>query len=115
MIGVNMKLGVKRFLFLLCGVSSLAGCLTVGQEFSPDVRWIEKGKTRREEIDKRIGEPWRTGYDSGLYTYTYGFYRYSVFRPTRTRDLVVRFFQNGTVESYSFSSSFHEDKAAMQP
>ncbi len=110
-----MLLRVKRFAFVLSVASLMVGCITVGQEFSPDVRWIEKGKTTREEIDKRVGQPWRTGYDSGLYTYTYGFYRYSVFRPTRTRDLVVRFFQNGTVESYSFSSSFREDMATMQP
>jgi hypothetical protein len=110
-----MTMSIKKILFVLFAVPLTTGCLTVGQEFSPDVRWIEKGKTTRSEIDNRIGEPWRTGYDSGLYTYTYGFYRYSVFRPTRTRDLVVRFFQNGTVESYSFSSSFQEDKAAMQP
>jgi hypothetical protein len=93
----------------------LNACVTVGQEFSPEVRWIEKGKTTRQEIDKRIGAPWRTGYDSGLYTYTYGFYRYSVFRPARTRDLVVRFLPDGMVESYSFSSSFDEDKALIRP
>ncbi len=96
-------------------VTLFAGCLTVGEEFSTDVRWIQKGKTTRQEVDSRIGVPWRTGYDSGLYSYTYGFYRYSVFRPTRTRDLVVRFMPDGTVESYSFSSSFAEDKASMKP
>jgi hypothetical protein len=104
---------VKRFLLGLPLFVSLTGCLTVGEEFSTEVKWIQVGKTTRNEVDAKIGAPWRTGYDSGLYTYTYGFYRYSVFRPTRTRDLVVRFKPEGSVESYSFSSSFDEDKAAM--
>lgn len=106
---------MKKMFFLSSLFFALTGCLTVGQEFTPDVRWIQKGKTTREEVDKRIGAPWRTGYDTGLYTYTYGFYRYSVFRPTRTRDLVVRFSSDGSVDSYSFSSSFDEDKMLIKP
>lgn len=104
---------MKIFLLAVPLVLGLTGCLTVGEEFNTEVKWIEVGKTTRSDIDAKIGSPWRTGYDSGLYTYTYGFYRYSIFRPTRTRDLVVRFKPNGSVESYSFSSSFAEDKVAI--
>ena len=89
----------------------LPGCLTVGNEFSSQVNWISTGHTTRPELEKKIGQPFRVGYDSGLLTYTYGFYRYSVFRPTRTKDLVIRFKSDGTVESYSFGSSFDEDRA----
>ena len=105
---------MKNIVLAIAGSVLLSGCLTVGEEFVTDVKWIQVGKTSRSEIDARVGAPWRTGYDSGLFTYTYGFYRYSVFRPTRTRDLVVRFKGDGTVESYSFSSSFDEDKAQMR-
>jgi hypothetical protein len=93
---------------------ALPGCLTVGSEFPTGVTWIEVGKTTKSDIRGKIGEPFRTGYDSGQLTYTYGFYRYSLFRPTRTKDLTVRFGANGTVSSYSFASSFEEDKLAVE-
>ena len=88
----------------------LPGCLTVGDEFPSEVTWIGRNKTTRAEIEKTIGTPFRAGYDTGLLTYTYAFYRYSVFKPTRTKDLTVRFNKDGTVESYSFASSFEEDR-----
>ena len=91
----------------------LPGCLTVGDEFSSQVNWITKDQTSRKQIEAKMGTPFRTGYDTGLLTYTYAFYRYSVFRPARTKDLTVRFNQDGTVQSYSFASSFDEDRAEL--
>jgi outer membrane protein assembly factor BamE (lipoprotein component of BamABCDE complex) len=102
----------KLVLSVLC-LSALVGCLTVGDEFSSEVNWIQKDQTSRKQIEAKMGSPFRTGYDTGLLTYTYAFYRYSVFRPARTKDLTVRFNQNGTVQSYSFASSFDEDRAEL--
>jgi hypothetical protein len=93
----------------------VSGCLTVGDEFTSEVTWIQKDKTTRKEVEGKVGQPFRVGYDTGLLTYTYAFYRYSVFRPTRTKDLTVRFNKDSTVHSYSFASSFDEDKAAIAP
>ena len=56
-----------------------------------------------------FGQPWRTGIEDGLQTWSYGFYRYGV-SDTKTRDLVVRFATDGTVASYTFNSSYPEDK-----
>lgn len=109
---MNLK---RTFLALgsLLITTALPGCLTVGEEFPSEVTWITANKTTRAEVEKRMGPPFRAGYDTGLLTYTYAFYRYSVFRPTRTKDLTVRFKNDGTVDSYSFSSSFDEDRNAM--
>ena len=96
------------------GLLAMTSCLTVGSEFPTNVTWIQVGKTTRDQIKTHIGDPFRMGYDSGQLTYTYGFYRYSLFRPTRTKDLTVRFGADGTVASYSFASSFDEDKAAVE-
>lgn len=92
----------------------LPACLTVGDEFPTNVKWIQIGTTKKAEIRNRVGEPFRKGYDSGMLTYTYAFYRYSVFRPTRTKDLTVRFNNDGTVYSYTFASSFDEDKSQIE-
>ncbi len=113
---INCKFPVPaNILFAIAApLALLSGCLTVGNEFPTNVKWMEVGKTTRAQVKSQIGEPFRTGYDSGQLTYTYGFYRYSAFRPTRTKDLTVRFNENGTVASYSFASSFEEDKAAVE-
>ena len=102
----------KRKLMLGCFAITalLPACLTVGEEFPTEVTWIAINKTTRPDIEKRVGVPFRVGYDSGLLTFTYAFYRYSVFQPARTKDLTVRFNKEGTVHSYSFASSFPEDK-----
>lgn len=99
---------------LVFSLSSLTACLTVGEDFPSEVKWITAQKTNKADIQKRMGEPFRVGYDSGLLTYTYAFYRYSAFRPARTKDLTVRFNNDGTVQSYSFASSFDEDKQTIR-
>jgi hypothetical protein len=92
-----------------CFLPFLKGCVTVGNDFPSEVTWINKDRTTKAELERRLGEPFQVGFDSGQPTWTWGFYRYSLFRPTRTKDLVVRFHPNGTVASYSFSSSFESD------
>lgn len=88
-----------------------AGCLNVGQEFPVrGVPAIEMGTTTQDEVRDRFGDPWRTGRENGQRTWTYGDYRYSLFGPARTRDLVVRFDDQGRVASYAFSSTWAEDR-----
>ena len=87
-----------------------SSCFTVGEQFPSIVSWIQPHATTRSEIEKAFGPPFRTGYDSGLKTYTYGYYRYSAFSNSQTKDLTVRFDANNIVESYTFSSSFPEDQ-----
>lgn len=89
----------------------LGGCLSVGDPFPVEaVRRIEVGQTTREDVRRMFGEPWRTGLDDGRRTWTYGHYRYSLFGSERTRDLVVRFDDDGRVASYTFNSNYPEDR-----
>ncbi len=85
-------------------------CLTVGSQFPSEVKWIKSNITTRTEIEKAFGPPFRVGYDSGLKTYSYGYYKYSAFSDSQTKDFTIRFNPNDTVNSYTFSSSFSEDK-----
>ena len=66
---------------------------------------IQLHHTTQAQIREIFGAPWRTGIEDGRTTWTYGFYRYSLFSPARTRDLVVRFAPDGTVASYSFNTT----------
>ena len=87
---------------------STAGCtkLNVGYDFPADqVKNIQIGKTTKDEIRTAFGEPWRTGLENGLETWTYGKYKYRGFTETEAKDLVVRFTAKGIVESYTFSTT----------
>jgi hypothetical protein len=107
----------KKTSLWLAGVSSaliVTSCLTVGEPFSSSVSWIKPHKTTKVEVERVFGEPFRTGYDSGLMTYSYGYYKYSAFEDSQTKDLTIRFDKQGVVDSYTFSSSFPDDKKLIQ-
>ena len=87
------------------------GCVSVGQEFdTTQVPALEIGVSQRQDVVRLLGEPWRTGIEDGLPTWTYAHYRYSVFSPVQTRDLIVRFDAEGVVRSYGFNSTYPEDR-----
>ena len=90
----------------LCVTLLASGCLTVGQPFPASrVADIRMGETTRAEIEQWFGSPWRSGVHDGMPTWTYGHYRYSLFGPARTRDLVVRFDTDNRVASYTFNET----------
>lgn len=94
---------------LLAG--ALAGCASVGHNFPADqVPRIVVGETTRDEVQTMFGDPWRTGLESGLPTWTYGKYKYRLFGDDSTTDLVVRFDANGVVTSYTFNTTEHDEK-----
>lgn len=102
---------VTRMVVIAGMLMSLYGCLSVGRPFeSDDLSWIHKNKTTKDDVYYELGEPFRVGSDSGKLTWTYGYYKYSAFGSTRTKDLVIYFNKDGTVESYVFSTSFPEEK-----
>ncbi len=100
---------IKVFIIAALTLCTTA-CFTVGQQFPSSVAWIKPFHTTRGEIEKAFGSPFRTGYDSGFLTYSYGYYKYSAFSESQTKDFTIRFNNRDLVESYSFSSSFAEDK-----
>lgn len=84
----------------------LSGCATVGRDFpTHPVDQITIDETTRAEIQQMFGDPWRTGVEDGKRTWTFGKYRWSAFGEAETTDLVVRFNDDGTVNSYVFNAT----------
>lgn len=82
------------------------GCASVGQEFAASrVMEIKIGQTTQQDIREIFGPPWRIGIEDGKKTWTYGKYKYSVFGPGETEDLVIRFDNQGIVRSYTFNTT----------
>lgn len=102
---------IVSFLAGLTALVAVLGCATIGQDFPVKaVSDIRIGETTRDEISDLFGPPWRTGIDNGEKTWTYAHYRYSLFSDAKTRDLVVRFNEQGIVVSYTFNSTYPEDE-----
>ena len=89
----------------------LWGCATVGESF--EFKGADKlvvGKTTKTEVLKQYGDPFRVGFDSGDLKWTYGFYKYSLFGSSDTKDLAITFDKNGLVKDYTYSTSLEDEK-----
>ena len=88
----------------------IAGCATVGRDFPVHpVAQLVIGTTSVGEVKELFGEPWRVGLEDGQKTWTYGHYKYSAFNDDQTKDLIIRFDNQGKVASYSFNSTKKTD------
>ena len=102
---------LSRKLTVVILLLALAGCASAGRNFNvPAVQEITMGETSKADITRLFGAPWRTGIEDGRETWTYGHYKYSLFGETKTRDLVLRFDGQGKVASYTFNSTYPEDR-----
>jgi outer membrane protein assembly factor BamE (lipoprotein component of BamABCDE complex) len=100
---------------ILTAALVMTGCVTVGKDFySAELHWLKSDRTTKQEVYRTLGEPFRTGVDQGKITWTYGYYRYSAFGNTRTKDLVIYYNTDNTVSSYTFNTSFPDEKTAWR-
>jgi len=92
---------------LSMGVSLLlAGCVTVGLEFSKDaVEQLKPGQTTLEEVLKQFGNPVRTGLDDGKLSWTYLRYRATLGGELNGHDLIVKFDAQNKLASFSYHST----------
>ncbi len=98
------------FTLLTLAVSMVfSACVTNGDYFKSETAWIRENETKQADVKMILGAPYSVGNSQGKPTWTYGFYRYKLFSKSSQKEL--RFFWNpdGTVNSFSFNSSFPED------
>lgn len=102
---------VRRCVFRLgCLVFLLAGCVSVGAEFStPTAEMIKNDVTTRAELLQRFGSPTQVGIENGDQTWTWLHVRAGVMGRTLSKALHVKFNERGVVKSYSYTSSLPEE------
>ena len=94
----------------------LAGCASMGKDFdSTSLSWMKSGETTKKDVLAKLGDPFRVGMDAGDQTWTYGYYKYRIIGNSDTKDLVIRFSADEKVKTYTLSTSFQEEKEAMEP
>jgi outer membrane protein assembly factor BamE (lipoprotein component of BamABCDE complex) len=98
-------------------VAALSGCVTVGKDFKSDVSWIKEGHTKQSDVSLVLGDPRSVGNSSGTPTWTYGYYQYRMLGDSASKELKFYWKKDGTVDQFSFNSSFADDisKAGLQP
>ena len=52
-----------------------------------------------------FGKPWRMGMENGVEMWTYGRYTYRIVGETDTKDLIIKFENDGRVKSYTFNKT----------
>jgi hypothetical protein len=93
-----------------CLVFLLAGCVSVGAEFStPTGEMIKNGVTTRAELLQRFGSPTQVGIENGDQSWTWLHVRAGVIGRTLSKALHVKFNERGVVKSYSYTSSLPEE------
>lgn len=107
-----MKAGFKMSALLLG--AGLSGCVTNGQDFRSDVSWIKEGQTKKSDVQMLLGEPFSVGNAGGKPTWTYGYYRYKLFGKSYQKELKLYWRPDGSVDTFSFSSSFPTDTGIPQ-
>lgn len=92
-----------------------AGCATLGRNFDSGITArIQNGVTTQADLRSMLGAPDRVGVDDGDVTWTYLYSKVGIFRKNQEeKDLYLRFDASGKVKSFSFNSTFQEDKTKL--
>jgi len=100
---------------IMVALGMFSSCVTSGREFPSRLDWVQKGKTRQNDVKLVLGDPQFVGSSDGTPAWTYGYYKYRLFSASHTKE--VKFYWNAdqTVESWSFNSSFPDDTTGVTP
>ncbi len=103
------KISFRRSLELVLLVFLLHGCATLGNDFNANVvDQLTPEVTKKSEVSQWLGTPWRVGKEDGLTVWTYGIYKFGVFKDAYAKDLVLRFNERGILQSYSYNTTDHK-------
>ena len=102
-------MSIRCLALSLLASTALAGCVTEGHDFNSDTTWIKDKHTTQADIRSILHDPYEVGSSNGETTWTYSFGRYKLIGKSLVKELKIYWSPNGTVDHYSFNSSFPED------
>ena len=102
----SKRAGIFWRLVIAIALLTFGGCARIGYDFNAQkVQEIKIGETTQNDIVTMFGHPWRKGIENGVTMWTYGRYTYRVIGETDTKDLIVKFDDDGKVKSYTFNET----------
>ena len=88
-------------------------CLSTGRDFPSRTDWIQKDRTRKDDVKLVLGAPYAVGSSSGTQTWTYAYYKYTLFGRTYYKELRLHWTEGNIVKTFSFDTSLPEDLHEM--
>jgi len=108
-------MSIRSLTLSLLASTALAGCVTEGHDFNSDTTWIKDKRTTQADVRSVLHEPYEVGSSNGQPTWTYSFGRYKLIGKSLVKELKIYWNPDGTVDHYSFNSSFPEDTNRAKP
>lgn len=87
----------------------LSGCVSTGNDFPSDLSWIKSEETTQDEVVMVMGKPYAVGHSASTTTWTYGYYRYSLFGNSQFKELKLYWTPNSRIKHYSYNSTFKRE------
>lgn len=107
----RMKSKLKSAFLVGSALFALSSCVTRGENFSSNTKWLDEAKPDQKQVTELLGTPYKVGTSNGVSTWTYGFYKHQLFGESQIKELKIYWTPDHKVKSYSFSSSFPDDAA----
>ncbi len=103
---------LAKFAVLIFITSLWQACVSSGRDFPSRTDWIQKERTKRDDVALVLGKPYAVGNSGGTLTWTYAYYKYSPFLKSYYKELRFYWSDDNAVKNYTFTSSFPEDLRA---
>ena len=103
---------MRRYLKIGCTLlisQMIQGCLSTGKDFPSETSWIQKEKTKKNDVRLVLGKPFSVGNSGDTNTWTFAYYKYVLFGDTTHKELKFYWNDNDSVKHFTFESSFPED------
>ncbi len=108
-----MRRKMTRILALVLLSALWQACLSTGRDFPSRTDWIQKDRTKKDDVKLVLGSPYAVGSSGGIQTWTYAFYKYTLFGRTYYKELRLYWTDGNIVKNFSFDTSFPEDLQEM--
>ncbi len=93
----------------LLATGLLTGCISVGNNFPSQTKWLVKDQTSQKDVLMILGRPYKTGVSKGTSTWTYAYYDYKVWQKPAQKELKIYWKGDKKIQSFHFYSSFPKD------
>lgn len=104
-----MRRKMIRILALVLLTGLWQACLSTGRDFPSRTDWLQKDRTKKDDVKLVLGVPYAVGSSGGTQTWTYAYYKYTLFGRTYYKELKLYWNDTNIVKNFTFDTSFPED------
>lgn len=100
-----------RVIISICSLFLLSSCVSTGRNFTSNIDWMKKNKTKKKDVQLVFGEPFAVGNSGGVTTWIYAYYKYNLLGKPAHKELKIYWNKDTSVKNFSYTSSFARELA----